>query len=124
MRAQRRSQLASQQQPEAGGQFFAVADPTRRAILDLLANRGQMRAGDIARRFPQISRPAVSKHLRILGEARLVERRRTGRERHYRLNAAPLAEVHNWVKRYESFWSDRLDALAKLVEDEEEEPQV
>lgn len=83
-------------QPAASDVFRAVADPTRRAILDLLAGGAQpVRA--IAGRFP-VSRPAISKHLRILREAGLVGEQPAGRENLYRLEPGPLGEIARWVR--------------------------
>lgn len=87
----------------------ALADPTRRAILELLAD-GEQDAGSIAIRFP-VSRPAVSRHLRVLREAGLVRVRPEGQRRLYALEPAPLAELDEWLDRYRSFWANRLDAL-------------
>ncbi|HXG36198.1 MAG TPA: metalloregulator ArsR/SmtB family transcription factor [Dehalococcoidia bacterium] len=97
--------------------FEAIADPTRRQILDLL-REGEIAAGEVARHFP-VSRPAVCKHLRVLRKAGLVQERRRGRHRLYRLNAAPLAEVGSWLSRYEVFWGERLAVLKRLAEEEE-----
>lgn len=96
----------------------ALADPTRRQILDLLAE-GEMAAGEIALRFPQISRPAVSQHLAVLREAGLVTERLDGRYRRYRLEAAPLQALwEGWLSKYARFWEDRLLDLKRLVESE------
>ncbi len=82
----------------------ALADPTRRRILDLLA-QGEMAAGEIAGHFPSISRPAVSQHLAVLREAGLVRERREGRRRIYRLEPEPLREIwEGWLSRYQRFW--------------------
>jgi DNA-binding transcriptional ArsR family regulator len=97
--------------------YRALADATRREILDCLLSQGPMRATDIAARFPQISRPAVSRHVRILREAGLLEERLAGRERWQHVRPLPLREVQQWVARYERFWSGKLDELARLVED-------
>jgi DNA-binding transcriptional ArsR family regulator len=94
--------------------FAAIADPTRRAILQRLA-AGDMAAGHIAAAFP-ISRPAVSKHLRILREAALVQEERRGRQRVYRLNAQPLREVDDWLEHYRVFWLKNLASLKRHVE--------
>ena len=96
--------------------YDALADPTRRRILDLLRERGALRAGDLAAWFPQISRPAVSKHVRVLREAGLVVERPEGRERWYALNPVPLQEVFDWLQFYESLWRDRLARLKEKVE--------
>ncbi len=95
--------------------YTAIADPTRRGILDLLRHRS-LNAGAIARRFPQISRPAVSKHLAILRRSQLVIVHKTGREVRYSLNAEPLREVDAWLRRYEEFWNRRLHAFKEYVE--------
>ena len=99
---------------KAGEIFTALADPTRRGVLDLL-RQGSQPAGGIARAFP-ISRPAISKHLRLLRRAHLVEERREGRHRLYRLNAAPLKAVDAWLEGYRAFWSANLASLKDFVE--------
>lgn len=100
--------------------YRAISDPTRRRIMDLLRDAGPLRAGDIAERFGQISRPAVSKHLRILHAAKLVRERREGREHWYALNAEPLRAVYQgWIRNYEAFWSERLQTLKRVVEEDE-----
>jgi len=96
--------------------FGALADPTRRAVLDLL-RAGRRPAGEIARVFP-VSRPAISKHLRILRRAHLVEERREGRHRLYQLNPAPLKAVDSWIEQYRSFWTASLENLKAFVEAE------
>src|SRR5271167_1659913 len=96
--------------------FHALADPTRRAVLDLLRN-GEQPAGNIANAFP-VSRPAISKHLRQLRKARLVVEHRRGRHRLYQLNPAPLKAVDSWLEQYRRFWQMNLDNLKTFVEDE------
>ncbi|HVT59320.1 MAG TPA: metalloregulator ArsR/SmtB family transcription factor [Thermoanaerobaculia bacterium] len=97
--------------------FAALADPTRRAILERLL-RGKASVGELAAPFP-ISLPAVSRHLRVLERAGLVDRRRLGRQRQVRLRAAALREAEAWLARYRQFWTDRFDDLeAFLMEDE------
>jgi DNA-binding transcriptional ArsR family regulator len=83
----------------------ALADPVRREIVELLAD-GEVTAGAIADRFP-VSRPAVSRHLRVLREAGLVRATERGRERVYRLDRAPLAELDRWLERYRPFPAER-----------------
>lgn len=95
--------------------YSAIADPTRRRILDVLRN-GSLNAGTIARRFRGISRPAVSKHLGILRRSRLVVAHKHGRELLYSLNAAPLREVDAWLHRYEVFWGRQLESFKAHVE--------
>ena len=97
--------------------FAALADPTRRAILDLLADRASMTAGEIADEFPAISRPAVSKHVRVLREAGLLHARKDGRELHYELDVQPLAQVYErWLVRFAPMWDESLVRLKKNVE--------
>lgn len=98
--------------------FNALADPTRRAVLDLL-RAGTRPAGEIARAFP-VSRPAISKHLRILRRAHLVEERREGRHRLYQLNPEPLKAVDSWLEHYRQFWTASLENLKEFVEAEYE----
>jgi DNA-binding transcriptional ArsR family regulator len=96
--------------------FRALADPTRRAVLDLLREQGPLRAGDIAGAFSEISRPAVSKHLGVLRRAGLVMESKDGRERWYALRADPLRQAHEWLGCYEAYWQGRLDVLKALAE--------
>jgi len=91
--------------------FYAVADPTRRALLDLLAEREEP-VGSLAAHFAT-SRPAISQHLAILLRTRLVKVRRVGRQRHYCLQPKPLEQIYNWVALYEHFWTKKLDALGE-----------
>jgi DNA-binding transcriptional ArsR family regulator len=98
--------------------FGALADPTRRAVLDLL-RRGSLPAGRIARAFP-VSRPAISKHLRLLRRAHLVRERREGRRRLYQLNPEPLRAVDAWLNDYRIFWQMSLSDLKSFVETEYE----
>src|SRR5579864_4660666 len=96
--------------------FSALADPTRRAVLDLL-RQGSQPAGQIAKAFP-VSRPAISKHLRLLRRAHLVEERREGRLRVYQLNPEPLKAVDSWLEQYRIFWQVSLTNLKNFVEAE------
>ncbi|MCW5873424.1 MAG: winged helix-turn-helix transcriptional regulator [Anaerolineales bacterium] len=96
--------------------FHAIADPTRRRILDMLLQAGPLRAGELAERFPRISRPAVSKHLRVLRSSRLVRPERRGRELWYQVDPAPLTEVEQWLQQYSTFWEEKLQALKKAAE--------
>lgn len=100
--------------PEAA--FQALADPTRRAMLDLL-RRGSQPAGQIASAFP-VSRPAISKHLRLLRRAHLVHEHREGRNRVYQLNPEPLRAVDSWIEQYRVFWTHSLNNLKAFVEAE------
>jgi DNA-binding transcriptional ArsR family regulator len=94
--------------------FSALSDPTRRAVLDLLC-QGSQPAGRIAQAFP-VSRPAISKHLRLLRRAHLVQERREGRHRVYRLNPGPLQAVDFWLNQYRVFWQANLASLNAFVE--------
>lgn len=94
--------------------FQALADPTRRAILGLLRH-GSQPVGGIARDFP-ISRPAISRHLRVLREAELVTEIRVGRNRVYELNAGPLRNVDDWLAHYRYMWQHKLRNLKRFVE--------
>ncbi len=96
--------------------FQALADPTRRAVLDLL-RRGTQPAGQIANAFP-VSRPAISKHLRLLRRAHLVREHREGRHRVYQLNPEPLRAVDSWIEQYRVFWASSLTSLKAFVEAE------
>ncbi len=96
--------------------FQALADPTRRAVLDLL-RRGSQPAGQIAGAFP-VSRPAISKHLRLLRRAHLVREHREGRHRVYQLNPEPLRTVDKWLEHYRTFWTMNLTSLKNFVESE------
>lgn len=89
----------------------AIADPIRRRVLELVRDR-EVPAGELADQF-DVSRPAVSRHLRVLREAGLVRERREGRLRLYRADPEPLAELRDWLERY---WDDRLAALKEVAE--------
>jgi DNA-binding transcriptional ArsR family regulator len=95
--------------------FTALADPTRRRILELLA-RNDRSVGEIVRRFA-MSQPAISRHLRVLREAGLVSRRSDGTRRLYRLEPRGLNELETWVDRRRREWQRRLDALEHHLED-------
>ena len=103
-------------QPPRHDVFAAVADPTRREIIRLLAEQ-DLSIAAIAGHFP-ISRTAVTKHLQVLSEAGLLTRRRAGRETRYTLQPGPLADLQRWVSSYERYWDDRLGALRRYVEND------
>ncbi len=94
--------------------FGALADETRRAILGRLAH-GDATVGELAQPF-RVSRPAISKHLRVLERAGLVQRGREGRISRCALDAGGMREAAEWVDRYRAFWEGRLDALSRYVE--------
>lgn len=94
--------------------FRAIADPTRREILGILRG-GRQTVGEIAENF-RMSRPAVSKHLRLLRSAGLIATRKDGTASLCSLNASPLRAVGDWLQDYETFWSDTLNSLKKHME--------
>jgi DNA-binding transcriptional ArsR family regulator len=95
--------------------YAALAEPSRRRILDLLRD-GERSVSDLVARL-DLSQPGVSKHLRVLREAGLVEVRPDGRRRWYGLRAQPLAEVDQWLEPYRAYWTDQLDALERHLEE-------
>lgn len=100
--------------------FTALASPARRELLRLLRDEGAQPAGRLAERFA-MSRPSVSEHLRVLRDAGLVSETRKGRERHYRLEAAPLMEIRDWLSPYERFWRERLATLTTVLDEMEDD---
>jgi DNA-binding transcriptional ArsR family regulator len=97
--------------------FDALAEPTRRRILDLLRERPQP-VGELVELLG-LTQPGVSKHLRVLREAGLVEVRPDAQRRWYRVNPEPLAEVDAWLAPYRRLWASRLDALEQHLDDKE-----
>jgi DNA-binding transcriptional ArsR family regulator len=95
--------------------FIALADPTRREIVDILAG-GEKDAGTIASNFT-ITKPAISRHLAVLREAGMVTVRSDAQRRIYSIRAEGLHDVDRWLSRYRSFWSDRLDDLEAALEE-------
>ncbi|MEC0231767.1 ArsR/SmtB family transcription factor [Paenibacillus alba] len=99
--------------------FDAVADPTRRQLIRILAEAEELPLHELTTQF-QMGRTAVSKHLTILKEAGLVLDRKVGRETRFRLNAAPLREIQDWAAFYSKFWRTNMLRLNQLLEEEEE----
>ncbi|MDD1504797.1 MULTISPECIES: helix-turn-helix transcriptional regulator [unclassified Lysinibacillus] len=97
--------------------YAAIADPTRRQLIRLLADAEELPLHELTSQF-QMGRTAVSKHLAILKDADLVIARRVGRETRYRLNAKPLQEIQDWLSYYEVFWKERMARLNLLLEEE------
>ncbi|HMG88491.1 MAG TPA: metalloregulator ArsR/SmtB family transcription factor [Chryseolinea sp.] len=95
--------------------FQAIADPTRRQIINMLAHKS-LNLNSVAENF-DVSRPAISKHIKILTECGLVVINQVGRERYCEARLAKLNEVSNWVEKYREFWIKRLDALEDLLND-------
>ena len=93
--------------------FAALADPTRRAIIERLA-LGEATAGELAEPFG-ISKPAVSKHLKVLENAKLIVRKKDAQWRLFELQSDPLRIASDWIARYRIFWEDQLDALADYL---------
>ncbi|NOU69039.1 metalloregulator ArsR/SmtB family transcription factor [Paenibacillus sp. LMG 31461] len=102
--------------------FQAIADPTRRHLLQLLGDQ-EMPVTVISGHFP-MSRTAVSKHLRILAEAGLVKERKVGRETRYRLEAEPLMELKRWLSFYERYWENKLNVLKRFVEQDDDAAEL
>jgi len=101
--------------PATADVFRAIADPTRRGLLDRLLI-GEQPMTHLASSF-EMSLPAVSQHLRVLRQVGLVSEHRAGRQRLYRVNAGPLREVADWVAHYEQFWNGKLDALERHLKE-------
>lgn len=101
--------------------YQAIADPTRRKLLGLLSDK-EMPVKEITGHF-SMTRTAVSKHLRILEEAGLVQDRKVGRETRYHLQAEPLKELKDWLSYFDRFWENKLSMLKYYVEDQEDDPK-
>ncbi len=94
--------------------FAAIADPTRRKILDLLAGRAHA-AGEIAAHFPRLTQPGVSRHLKVLRDAQLVDVEVRKQQRIYALKPEGLAELYEWVAKYQALWPETLDSLERYL---------
>ena len=99
--------------------FVALADPTRRHILELLASSGELSATALYEHF-SVSPQAVSQHLKVLREAHLVEVEKRAQQRVYRLNPQALSQFETWVQRMQQQWSERFDALDQVLEQEKQ----
>ncbi|HVC41535.1 MAG TPA: metalloregulator ArsR/SmtB family transcription factor [Candidatus Saccharimonadales bacterium] len=106
--------MVAHQEAALDAVFGALGDPTRRRILMRLRNGAEVSASALAAPFP-MSLPGVTKHLRSLQRAQLVDQRKRGRERLYRLRPEPLRIANQWLVEYESFWTARLDSLNEYV---------
>lgn len=98
-----------------GDVFEAVAEPSRRVLLDLLAG-GERSAGELVAALPDLTQPAVSRHLRVLRDVGLVESRIDAQRRIYRLRRGGLAPLDAWLDRYRRYWTDHLDALERHLD--------
>ncbi|MEP1932882.1 MAG: metalloregulator ArsR/SmtB family transcription factor [Roseibium sp.] len=103
--------------PHLDSTFSALSDSTRRAIVARLAD-GEATLSDLAEPF-EMSLTAVSKHMRVLSDAGLVDIEKRGRTKHCRLRGAPIKEAVDWLSKYEAFWIDRFDALARHLAKED-----
>ena len=106
--------MRGKQEQHVSAVFAALADPTRRRIIERLATGGTCRVTNLAKPF-RMSLPAISRHLRVLEEARLIERERSGRLHLIRTKPRGLEEVQNWVARHAEIWERRLDALEAVI---------
>ena len=97
--------------------FSALAEPTRRDILEMLADHGQMPASDIYKRF-NVSHPAISQHLKVLREANLVSVEKQAQQRLYSINADRIDELEEWIQKLKKHWEQSFDRLEKLLERE------
>lgn len=97
--------------------FSAIADPTRRSILEVLASHEALAASDIYERYP-VSPQAISRHLKVLREAQLVLVEKRAQQRIYRINPSAVAELENWSAGLRERWNRRLDALEQVLDEE------
>ena len=97
--------------------FQALADPTRRLIIEMLAAKGKLSASDIFRKF-RTSAPAISQHLQVLRAADLVTVEKHAQKRMYEINPEKMAEVEQWIKKLSKMWNERFDALDELLKKE------
>jgi DNA-binding transcriptional ArsR family regulator len=100
--------------------FQAIADPTRRAIIGLLASQS-LNLNAVADHFT-VSRPAISKHIKILTECGLIQVRKEGRERYCQANLHQLQQVSAWIEQYRKFWETKLDALESFLKEQNPKP--
>jgi DNA-binding transcriptional ArsR family regulator len=102
--------------------FAALADPIRRGILERLAE-GEASAGELAKPY-KVTLPAISRHLRVLENAGLLARRKTGRVHRCRLNANPMRQAAQWITQYRRFWEQQFDALERYLEETQEKEKA
>lgn len=98
--------------------FQALGDKSRRNIIELLSKKGQLSSSDISREF-QISAPAISQHLKVLREARLVEMEKKAQQRLYKINPDAMQEIQKWIKKLTEVWDVRFSALDKILEQQQ-----
>ena len=97
--------------------FSALADPTRRNIIEMLASNGQLSASDISDRF-HMSPPAISQHLKILREAQLVQMEKRAQQRIYTIDPSGITQMEDWINQVRKFWNERFDALDAVLKEE------
>lgn len=103
--------------------FRVIADPTRRRMLDLLADRGSLTVGQLAAEFPDLVASGISKHLMALRAAGLVRAEKRGRNQHYRIDPSGFERAFGaWARRYETYWDASLDRLRALAQADQPEP--
>ncbi len=100
--------------------FYALSDPTRRKILELLASHGELTATQVYANF-QVSPPAISQHLKVLREANLVKMEKHAQQRIYQINPEAVQELEDWSKQLAQQWNQRLDVLDEILKSEQEE---
>ena len=98
--------------------FAAIAQPTRRSIIELLAGSGQLSASEISHRF-RVSPPAISQHLKILREARLVQMHKRRQQHLYQINPEAVQQVEDWARQMTALWNERFDRLERLLTEED-----
>jgi DNA-binding transcriptional ArsR family regulator len=99
--------------------FSALSDPTRRSIIEMLAGEGRLSASEIAERFP-VSAPAISQHLKVLREAKLVRVEKRAQQRIYEINPETVREMQDWAGRIRAQWDERFDELDRVLDAEKQ----
>lgn len=97
--------------------FSALAEPTRRRIIEMLASQGRLSASEISGRFP-VSAPAISQHLKVLRKAQLVRVEKRAQQRIYQINPEAMLELERWARKVRELWDERFDALDRVLEAE------
>ncbi len=97
--------------------FYALAEPRRRSIMQMLASKGRLSANDICKNF-DVSPPAISQHLKVLREAKLVKVEKRAQQRLYQINPEAMLELQEWARRMTQLWNERFDALDKVLMEE------
>ena len=97
--------------------FYALAEPNRRRIVEMLASRGRLSASDISKKF-EVSPPAISQHLKILREARVVNMEKRAQQRIYQINPQTLLQLQGWAEQIMQLWDQRFDAFDEVLKAE------